>query len=230
MPYFEAKNEGGIFQIEEGSVTLGLVQVTTPTFGAGSNFRTATVTYSGNANSHPVVVLHNPQNTGAVMGLLNTTVSGSTWTFTVVIAADLSSGFSNLTSIRVLIFDRPAVQTTGTGVEFYDATGKILWSSNKKALKIIGSMSTSYPTGTYGTLVGGAIFGTDVEYEQLTTGDWQTTVIKELDGYYNTSTGGNLETARYSVDVTTGGNGGSNSGTTLGVDQPGFIVDIAGYI
>lgn len=230
MAYFEAINENGIYQVEDGSVTMGLVQVSTPSFGAGTRFKSATVTYSGNADSNPVVVIYVPASTNGSMALSKTAKSGNNWTFYFDIACDLSSSFGSLTGIRVLIFDRPAPLANGAGVEFYDVNGKLQWSSSKKSLKIVGLQGSVFPTGTYGALVGGAEYITEVDYEQLTTMDWQVSTTKILEGPVAASTGINLLESRYEYSENIGGQGGSNTVTTTGVTQPIYVVDIAGYI
>lgn len=233
MPYFEAINDDDIYQIEDGSVTLGLAQVTTPSFSSGSSsLKSSVFTYAGTADSTPVVVIYNPiATTKGVVALTKYSKSGNTWTYYVDIARDLGGpAFGSFSNVRVLIFDRPKPGVSDSGVEFYNSAGKLQWSSNNKVMKIAGTAGDVMPSGVYGALVGGAKYETDIEFEEYSTGDWAETTIDIIYGVGSTSTGITVDSVRYDENTVIRGVGGSGTTITKGVSQPILIVDLGSYV
>ena len=229
MAYFEAKNDGQTYQVEEQSITFALAQLTTPSFGAGNYLREATVTYNGTADSRPVLAFHNPTNTNGVMAVRSESKSGNTWTYKLWLARDQAGiAFANLSSIRAAVFDRPVVGGSGVGVEFYDASAKPLFVANNRQMKVKDVGTGTYPTlatGSYFAVGGGCSVEVDVDFEQLTTMDWEETRIYGLNGYKTSNNSIVEDFVRYDVTSNVGAAGGSSYTEYYGVQQPVYAVE-----
>jgi hypothetical protein len=109
-----------------GNVTLGAT--TDSSLGSA----TATLSYVG---SPPIVAIQSTS--PCAIAFVNTT--GNTHTVTI-------SGTIVGSVVKVFIFDRPAPNAAGFGLEVRDASNNVVFSSDAKLMKIAATVSTSFAT------------------------------------------------------------------------------------
>ena len=144
---FQCFNDGGALQVDDtqtfcmGIAATGTAQATINVEN-GQAARYVDISYTGEA---PLIAIAPPSPLSG--GVLGTVVSGSTWTFRVVIcprtggpgAGDASTPF------RYYIFDRVRPKSGPAGIEIYDAAGRLTFSSGSKVMNILAG--NDEPTG-----------------------------------------------------------------------------------
>lgn len=140
----QIKNDNGDICIDEeyrnftlktsGSATIGTTDINTP--GAVYAIYKADIAVT-NCTS-PVIAL---RATTDYVSVLGTTVSGSTYTFTV------ASNTSNF-SFDYWVFDVASLPADTFGFEVYNSTGALVFHSSNKALRVVGAYDASGTGGT----------------------------------------------------------------------------------
>lgn len=152
-------NDSGIIQIDETSSTnlclrsYGTAYLSNLTAGNnyGQDIRWGTITVP-NGQTPFVVLRSDSVNNLAGFGVLNYYTSG---TDTIIRVAGFNSYIGQTTDwyMKYWVFDKPLVSSTGVGLEVYDASGALKYTSVKRQIPIVGIASTqvgtttSFPTG-----------------------------------------------------------------------------------
>lgn len=113
----------------QGSVTVSSMS-TTDTWGSGNTVYTKDIVVTNCTT--PMLVIDVPLNTNTsytdpVLGYFTKSVSGSTYTFTIVGAG---SGLSLVSSFNYYVFDKPTQSTSGYGIQLFDQYGNVTFDSS----------------------------------------------------------------------------------------------------
>jgi hypothetical protein len=215
-------NDDGIYQIDETTINLSLISrgtaSTFATHGSGAVYVDIVVTAES-----PIFAFRAPAANLIVAALSGVSKSGSTWTFRLVVADRDPAAVRQL---DWFVYDRPVVAAS-FGLEVYDSTGALRFSSALKPMRVIGYGESSYSAPSPIAVVGFAIYRS-LNYEvEFSSGPEGTAYYftNYMTGYYE---GGQEE-----VVIGSGEGVASTYQETLGggtVDLGGIILlDVTGH-
>lgn len=166
---FQAFNDNNYVQIDDQYSNLRLV--TKGTLPAGKNVVSVTGTY-------PLVVLRLEQPTGGtdVFAYPESCIrSGGKWDFT--LSTTLGGVFKPGTVFEYYVFDKAEPTPSNFGLQTFDSTGKLIYDSNDRYLKIVSQITTPnfrnigtipVPSGKKYGLIFGRFPGKTMTYYQPT--------------------------------------------------------------
>jgi hypothetical protein len=244
---FEVFNANGVKVVDNQSPCLALAQKTavtswTGTFGDLNSVQTISVSYAGSANSTPVPVVYaNPSiHSNGVIGIINSSRSGNTWTYLLGIAyPEGTTPPSPNGSVFLLIYDRPLVVpgSSGRGIEVYDAAGLLIFAgpispTNGAHLKPVGLAGTTLPSGPKYAAIGSYLRIENIyDYSQNTDQTWTLSIRENVEGCSIQSTNiqatGSILTASF-INLNSGG--GSSFSSFYGILQDPVAADVTGTV
>lgn len=225
----------GLYQIDETAFCMSVMQTGTlsgspNSYSSESNLSLYTFTTSINS---PVFGVYIPPASGYFGNIVKTSLSGSVWTVTIGLFVPYSAGGSslNVSLIKWFVFGRPTVSGGGYGLEVYDASSNLKFSSNWKTKTISGAANYTINSANKYAIVGGQVsYNRNLDVELLT--DFTFYFREAVYGFGFNSTSGGIFSTEYLVyeNQGPGTGGGSTGSTTYGISQPAFAVDITEYI
>jgi hypothetical protein len=214
-------NTGGVLQIDENYFCMSLrAKATVTTSGHYTGvpaFSYVDISYTG---FRPMVAL---RCTSAYASVIRVSNSGTSWTFRIAV-----NSFS-ATSVTYYIFDRPAVVASGAGLEVYDASGNLTYSTAQAIAKLTLGAPGAYtlPTLssslTYAGVAAGSLDALEVDNGDGTSTTYYTLsrACKAVGG----TTGLSIQDA--DCGVVAGPPGSFGDGTYSNVPLP-IAVDVTG--
>lgn len=243
----EVFNAAGIKIIDAISPCLVLAQKTPITAWTGftgdlQSVQTATVTYTGQADSTPVPVIYlDPAVHGSscVAGVFSMSRSGNTWTYVLAVAYPQFASPPNPNgSVFFLIYDRPRSSSSGAsqGFEVYDVNGKPTFTgavspTNGAFLKPVGLGGTSLPAGRkYGALASFFRVQNTYDGDLNTDQTFSLSVREDCTAVNISSTGVSLLEILSSSFFSPNAGGGGNGVSNYGIIQEPIAVDLTGTV
>lgn len=243
----EVFNADGVKIIDNQSPCLSLAQKTavtswTGTFGDLNSVQTISVSYAGTANSTPVPVVYaNPSiHSSGVIGIINSSRSGNTWTYLLGIAyPEGITPPSPNGSVFLLVYDRPleVAGSSGRGIEVYSDTGLLIFAgpispTNGAHLKPVGLAGVTLPSGPKYAAIGSYLRVENIyDYSQNTDQTWTLSIRENVEGSSiqatNIQATGSILTASF-VDLNSGG--GSSITTFYGIIQDPVVANVTGTV
>lgn len=231
---FTAINDSGIFQIDENSFVLSVMES-----GDVSSLGSSTLapgdhgieyTFTTNVNQ-PIFGVYIPQATNYCGGISSATLSGSTWTVKITLWPQIGTT-RTLTNMKYFVFGRPtAPGSSGVGIEVRDSSSNFRFSSERNIKTIAGGADVTINAAKRYAIVGGQITYSDfLDIDFVTTDVWTTHAYQYGKGYI--SDAGGIRTTEYlTYDFSSVGSSGGGSTATLnvGVAQPAFAIDVTEY-
>jgi hypothetical protein len=212
----------GQVQIDENYTVVVVREVAgitgTPTVDDHFDYYSFTTTVAD-----PIFAVYIPEASKYIGGIVKTSLSGSTWTYTVALKADPAGG-ADLSLVKRIVLGRPLEDSSGWGLNIYTDDGRVAYSSSWKPA-LIGNAS-----GNKFAIIGGAIGGdTIIDVELLTFGLYQTTTRIITNAYRSTPTG--VEQASYeSVTVQNGAVGGASSNSSYNAGSEALNLNVVDYV
>ncbi len=225
---FESHTPSGVIQVGESLHLMSLTAKGTATAnvlrGIGALLKYVDIAYVGDT---PLLAF---RPTSGMACLIAATRTGSApnynWTFRVLVWPSLGDY-----SFTYYIFDRPKPSLSTGGLESYDATGKMIFSSTQSLMKIAGKNQIGLPARTYAASMSGRIWF-DQTTETYTNGEMETfsQFYCEFAAVY--STGANIVQQTIWGDVSPGGGGNvpqpSGDLGSWGLASQCLVVDVTG--
>lgn len=244
---FEVFNSSGVKVVDNESPCLALAQKTsvtawTGTFGDLNSVQTISVSYAGTANSTPVPVVYLDPATHptAVIGIINSSKSGNTWTYLLGIAyPEGTAPPSPSGSVFLLIYDRPlaASASVNRGIEVYNDAGLLIFAgpispTDGAHLKPVGLAGDTLPSGPkYAAIASYLRVQNIYDYSQNTDQTWTLSIREDVEGCSIQATSiqatGSILTASF-IDLNSGG--GSNFTNFYGIIQDPVAANVTGTV
>lgn len=243
----EVFNAAGVKVIDALSPCLVLAQKTPVTAWTGftgdlQSVRTASITYTGQADSTPVPVIYlDPAVHGAacVSGVFSLSRSGNTWTYVLAVAYATNVPEPDPNgSVFFLIYDRPRASAGGSsqGFEVYDAAGKPTFTgavspTNGAILKPVALSGTVLPIGPkYGALASFLRVQNTYDGDLNTDQTFTLSVREDSMGVNISSTGVAINEVLSGTFFSPNAGGGGNGVANYGVIQEPIAVDLTGTV
>lgn len=210
-------NDSGVYQIDENNYSLSVMANGTYNSLSGGIITTTI--------PNPMFAVWIPQDSNYIGGIGDITLSGSTWSAEIKLFYAIGASPSTA-NIKWFVLGRPTVAGSGTGMEVYDASGNLKYSTAWKTKAVSTSLNN---TKKY-AIVGGEVAERVVlNYEQWTDLSWHTYEARFGRGYYCT-TGYIVSTEIMTFEQSSSGGGGSNSEVISGNLTPVFGIDVTEYV
>lgn len=215
----------GLYQIDENSFCLSVMETGSLTPPLYNSFTTT-------VNS-PIFGLYIPTSSGYYGGITNTSLSGSTWTVTVQLFTPYSAGGSgtNISLVKWFVFGRPTSVSGGYGLEVFEPSGGLRFSSNWRTKTIAGGSDYIIDASKKYAIVGGVIqYTRNLDVELLTDNTFYFREALYASGYQSNNGGISQLDQLIFYNEGAGTGGGSTGSTTYGINQPAFAIDITEYV
>jgi hypothetical protein len=244
---FEVFNANGVKVIDNQSPCLALAQKTsvtawTGTFGDLNSVQTISISYAGTANSIPVPVVYaDPAiHSAGVIGIINSSRSGNTWTYLLGVAyPEGATPPSPSGSVFLLIYDRPlaASGSSGRGIEVFSDTGLLIFAgpispTNGAHLKPVGLAGATLPSGPKYAAIGSFLRVEDIyDYTLNTDLSFTLTIQERVEGSSIQATSVQASGSILAASFVELDSGGGTSGTTFyGVVQDPVAANVTGTV
>lgn len=222
------RGANGVYQIDENTIVLSILQsgalsALPSAAGPTDNSTVYTGTFVGEL---AMMGLYIPASSGYFGGVIETSLSGSTWTFKIILWPRPGITPRSIANIKWFVFARPRGKTAGVGLRFYSPDGKLRFSSQWRVAEIKGVENTTIdPARRYAAVGGTTEWSRTVETPGSPEDPPASTRVNAIGIYSNA---GGVWTANEPIYAGDGA-GGPSGTTTVGVTQPAFAVDVTDY-
>lgn len=189
---------------------------------------TATLAYANSATTHPILVLQCSQ---AYIGIMSGARDAS-GTYNWGLKGVDPTGATTSWTVNYWVFDAITMSETHSGLNLYDASGNVIYSSDYKPLRIVGiadSPNTYLWNDATSTPNGGSMTAPSGNYGAFLAGA----------RFHHTASGSAVITANYKEGIKTSSTGMSTSAVFLinnlsssvykSTSSKMFLVNVAGY-
>lgn len=214
-------NDNGVYQIDETTYNLSILQSGSYNSLSGGMIQTTV--------PDPVFAAYIPQSSGTWGGIGSITNNGAGTTSAEIRLFYGQFDTPDFTNIKWFVLGRPTVSASGSGMEVYDGSGNLKFSTAWPVARIDGWAGYVNNPGRRYAIIGGDVSTeTTYDFSQYTNSVWMMRVTTFANGYY-AANGQLIEQNSVIFESLTEGGGGSSYVETFGNLAPPLALDVTEY-